>query len=168
MYAGRFKNPIIVISLVLPGNTYPVTENPESKNTLRGKPLKRGYQSHYVSVKSNGKPTTNEEISVYDELVINQSTQAVPVFAIVLKRNQTCSKGIIQTQQKTEKLIRPESESSETSQKIQIKLIKRSKKLKDSSTSELKRSNPPITRNHPMGFMKNRKKLVTTSKTQPR
>jgi len=30
------------------GNVYPVTEHPESSNSLKGKPLIPGYQSHFT------------------------------------------------------------------------------------------------------------------------
>jgi len=55
---------IIVLSLVLPGNAYPVTES------LQDGPCQAGHQSHYAKVSG----------SAIDELVVFDSAQALPLF----------------------------------------------------------------------------------------
>jgi len=72
---GGTKEKTIILSLVTPGNVFPV--KPTDK--LRGQPIKPGYQSHYTLVDRKGRPVTEDEVTsaVYDELVVGQDTQAV-------------------------------------------------------------------------------------------
>jgi len=42
--------------LIIPGNPYPVTENPRCSSSLAGKPTISGHQSHYVITEANGLP----------------------------------------------------------------------------------------------------------------
>eukprot|EP01125_Pyxidicula_operculata_P020486 TRINITY_DN7584_c0_g1_i1.p1 TRINITY_DN7584_c0_g1~~TRINITY_DN7584_c0_g1_i1.p1 ORF type:complete len:1741 (-),score=240.11 TRINITY_DN7584_c0_g1_i1:66-5117(-) len=83
-YFGTKKSPTILICLVFPGNTYPTIEDRNGPNSLLGKPIKPGYQSHYVLTNRSGSPCTQEKESgkFYDELVIPQESQIVPVFLL--------------------------------------------------------------------------------------
>jgi len=74
--------PAIVLAYVLPGNTYPVTEDHKDENTLLGQPIKSGYNSHYVATLRNGVPPKSITQEVYDEVVIPQEAQIVPAFVI--------------------------------------------------------------------------------------
>jgi len=84
-YMGNKKRPTILICYVVPGNIYPVTEHPtKSKKPLMGHPLVNGYQSHYVLTTKKGFPLTegDKEIPIYDEIVIGQESQVVPLFLL--------------------------------------------------------------------------------------
>jgi len=56
-----------------------------------GKHLCAGHQSHFVIVKRKGDPFTEEDYerakTIYDELVIDQEAQIVPIFLLQLNRN---------------------------------------------------------------------------------
>jgi len=82
-YSGK-KNPAVLICLAIPGNVYPVTEHPKSENTIMGQPIKSGYQSHYVLTTKDGNPCTQRAApgSHYDELVLSQEAQVVPIAII--------------------------------------------------------------------------------------
>ena len=76
-YICSRKDPVILISYILPGNVYPVTET-----TLAGKPLMSGYQSHYVKTNIAGKIDKDGE---YDELVVSQECQILPMYLVELE-----------------------------------------------------------------------------------
>lgn len=86
------NNLCFVLAAVCPGNVYPVTEAHDGENSLRGKPAQSGYQSHYTNVVSkNGdkfghvcNPPTADN---YDELVVFQDVQALPLFVIECSPN---------------------------------------------------------------------------------
>jgi len=83
-YVSSAKNPALLISLLLPGNVYPVIDLKSHK----GKPLQSGYQSHYVVTRRNGHPVENEnENEFYDEIVVVQESQIVPIFLVLLDRS---------------------------------------------------------------------------------
>jgi len=91
-YFSSFKDPSIIISYILPGNPYPVTELPSGKNSLRGSPILSGYQSHYVVTRSDGLPFTeadyeNESMNRYDEIIIGLEAQALPLFVLSINPN---------------------------------------------------------------------------------
>jgi len=84
-YFANKRSPAILICLTAPGNPYPVTESPNTLNSLVGKPLLSGYQSHYVVTMSSGFPLAEKHWEVeqkYDELVLNQEAQIVPLFLL--------------------------------------------------------------------------------------
>jgi len=89
-YFAKKKKPTIIICLAIPGNPYPVTESPNSENTLSGQPIRSGYQSHYVVVKKDGNPMTQTDYDNleegYDELVLEQEAQVVPIFLLALDK----------------------------------------------------------------------------------
>jgi len=83
-YCCSKATPCLIICLMLPGNPYPVTEHPmESPKTFMGKPTMSGYQSHYVVTTPSGMPVEDfGSPSQYDELVIGQEAQVVPLFIV--------------------------------------------------------------------------------------
>jgi len=83
-YYSTKRNPAVLICLTIPGNVYPVTEHPKEENTLLGLPIKGGYQSHYVLTTKDGNPCKQREApgSYYDELVLGQEAQVVPIAII--------------------------------------------------------------------------------------
>jgi hypothetical protein len=88
LYAKYSANPSLVIALVNPGNSYPVTEDPDhQKRSLKGKACQVGYQSHY-SVVSGGVPTKQVTLTSKDEMVVFEKAQALPKYIIVLKKYQ--------------------------------------------------------------------------------
>jgi len=93
--------PAIIISYVIPGNIFPVFEDPRIKDDTRikddprikedprqkkhsysGKAIKPGYQSHYVVTKVNGYPAEKTSNHCFDELVVGQEDQIVPAFIL--------------------------------------------------------------------------------------
>jgi len=85
-YFSKYKDPAILICLTIPGNPYPVVEDYATEKSLTGKALIPGYQSHYVLVNSSGSiPSKNEkDRKLYDELVLEQEAQVVPIFLVTL------------------------------------------------------------------------------------
>jgi hypothetical protein len=86
-YFATKPQPTIIISYVIPGNVYPVIESSDDPNNQCGRPIKAGYQSHYISTTRKGKPITHPTNESYDELVIGQEFQVVPAF--ILRINVT-------------------------------------------------------------------------------
>jgi len=84
-YVGTSKTPSMIISLVVPGNIYPVIESPSKDDNLLGAHIKTGYQSHYVKTNRNGLPCTKpRDTDHYDELVIEQEAQLLPIYLVDL------------------------------------------------------------------------------------
>jgi len=81
----------IIICLLIPGNPYPVIEHPRESEAVRGKAIRLGYQSHYVTVKKSGVPFTMEDYLTnkdrYDEIVIDQEAQVAPIFILEVSEN---------------------------------------------------------------------------------
>jgi len=90
MYATPYylthKAPAVLICLVNPGNPYPVVENKNDAANLCGTPVKPGYQSNYVLTTKAGKiwDVANSSENPYDEVVIPQETQIMPIFLLEL------------------------------------------------------------------------------------
>jgi len=84
-YFSAHENPAIVIAFVIPGNVYPVIE---SANSLLGQPLFPGYNSHYVLTNRDGS-VWNGVGQPYDELVIDQEAQVIPVYVLSLGSDVT-------------------------------------------------------------------------------
>jgi len=76
---------VLVISLVTPGNAFPVTEAPGSEGSLLGSKCQLGYQSHYVVVTGDGKPALTVTPQSVNEVVVFQSAQVFPKFIVYLK-----------------------------------------------------------------------------------
>ena len=82
----------IIISMVIPGNTFPVVEHPFATNGsaspggFKGKGCRAGYQSHFTLV--DGRDTNTafpiqgviDHVAAADELVTFDSPQALPMF----------------------------------------------------------------------------------------
>ena len=81
---------VYLLSLVAPGNSYPVIETPVIgfTDSVQGYPCRPGYQSHYAMVQSTpeglGSPTTSSDSSV-GELMISDPSQALPFFIFKLE-----------------------------------------------------------------------------------
>ena len=82
-YASK-PNPCLILCLAIPGNVYPVVENHQGSHSLLGLPIKAGYQSNYVLTTKDGRPCTTKlpSGSFYDELVLDQEAQVVPIAII--------------------------------------------------------------------------------------
>jgi len=90
-YVVSLSKPVMIMTLVIPGNVYPVVEDRGCDESLMGKSIKSGYQSHFVLTQRSGtifhlpedeQTSSNEKI--YDELVLNQESQVLPIFLIEL------------------------------------------------------------------------------------
>jgi len=85
-YFSNRKDPALIISYVFLGNTYPIVEHAFSGNTLMGKVIKPGYNSHYIMLNADGHvPKSAEEGTqdgYFDEVVIPQETQITPVYVL--------------------------------------------------------------------------------------
>lgn len=82
-----------MICLLLPGNPYPVIENPNEPDNISGLPIRSGHQSHYVVsfdfylfykpyiievTGINGLPCKldiNQGVRLFNEIVIDQEAQ---------------------------------------------------------------------------------------------
>eukprot|EP01127_Copromyxa_protea_P018107 TRINITY_DN5626_c0_g3_i2.p1 TRINITY_DN5626_c0_g3~~TRINITY_DN5626_c0_g3_i2.p1 ORF type:complete len:533 (-),score=92.68 TRINITY_DN5626_c0_g3_i2:42-1640(-) len=84
-YFEKKQTPAIIISWILPGNTYPVTEKSTDKKGFSGKPLKSGYNSHYVATSSKGQPVQVKSEDAFDEIVVSQEAQITPAFVLKVK-----------------------------------------------------------------------------------
>jgi len=85
-YFASRRNPAVLISWVLPGNTYPLIESHMSPQSLIGAAMKNGFNSHYVVTNKKGESVC-AGTEVYDEIVIPQEAQIVP--AIILEIDET-------------------------------------------------------------------------------
>lgn len=87
-YVISAKNPTMLVVLIFPGNVYPIIESPTSPDSFLGKPMKSGYQSHFIVTGKNGLPIEDySRTSVYDELVITQESQILPIYLVELKNS---------------------------------------------------------------------------------
>lgn len=82
--AGRYSS-VLVLSLVTPGNAFPVTEDPYSATTMLGSSCQLGYQSHYVVVDESGKPSTDVTPEAANEIVVFDKGQVLPKFIVCLR-----------------------------------------------------------------------------------
>jgi len=77
------KNPCIIISFIIPGNTRPIIENKSETKSFLGLPIDTGYQSHYVITNRKGNPVTKKKTKdIFDEIVLAVDAQVIPVFLI--------------------------------------------------------------------------------------
>jgi len=77
-YMSSRTRPCVIMSWLLPGNPFPVTEDPEGPASLLGTALQSGYNSHYVVTNLLGKIATKRDKELYDEIVIAQESQICP------------------------------------------------------------------------------------------
>src|SRR5688572_13984988 len=70
-YYATKENPSVLICYAVPGNPFPVIENPSNKaddpngSSWIGKPLASGYQSHYVLTTRDGMPCKKVRLSPF-------------------------------------------------------------------------------------------------------
>ena len=81
------KQPSIILSWILPGNVFPVTEGPDDTVSFKGAALKSGYNSHYVCVNKKGYVYNEGDNELYDEIVIAQEAQIVPIAIININQH---------------------------------------------------------------------------------
>jgi len=86
-YYGTKGGPTILVCLLICGNVRPIIESRDDPNTYMGKPIDSGYQSHYVCCKKDGSICPIKYEKVYDEIVIAQEGQIVPIFVVHVDRN---------------------------------------------------------------------------------
>eukprot|EP01114_Cavostelium_apophysatum_P019166 TRINITY_DN6095_c0_g1_i2.p1 TRINITY_DN6095_c0_g1~~TRINITY_DN6095_c0_g1_i2.p1 ORF type:complete len:616 (+),score=141.75 TRINITY_DN6095_c0_g1_i2:38-1885(+) len=92
---SRLDNRVLLISFVTPGNPNPCTENPNiPRESLIGRVIKQGYDSHYALVDGSGLPLdvrnskVGGKLSDYDELVIDDEQQVLPCYLVFLGRGK--------------------------------------------------------------------------------
>jgi len=81
----------LLVCWVLVGNSYPCVEFPNKQTSpLFGKPLKPPHDSHFVTVNKNGLPVHPvngiKDGPVYDEFVIEQESQILPAYVLLVKK----------------------------------------------------------------------------------
>jgi len=90
-YASSYstqKTKVFIVSAINLGKVYPVIEHPKSPQSLLGKPLEIGYNSHFILVSENGFPYFGANMEkktkevFFDEIVITQESQICPMFVI--------------------------------------------------------------------------------------
>jgi len=77
-------NPCIIITLLIPGNVYPVTEHHKGPKSLFGGAIRPGYNIHYVLTEKDGNCISKPIKNFFDELVVDQEMQIVPIFLLEL------------------------------------------------------------------------------------
>jgi len=87
MIAG--DTPCMIVTLLTPGNIYPVNEDHKGDNTLLGGAIKPGYNMHYVVTDKDGSCLRTPDDHHFDELVVDQETQIVPILVIELDGKAT-------------------------------------------------------------------------------
>jgi len=87
-YFAAKPTPSVLVCLAVPGNPYPVVEHKDDPRTKLGSPIPSGYQSHYVLTNKDGTPCKEKQAEgeFYDELVLDQEVQVVPVALIEFDR----------------------------------------------------------------------------------
>jgi len=109
-YFGTKQQPALLIALLIPGNIYPVTESHLTlSNSMVGKPIPGGYQSCYVHTQKSGFVCKVVEPEYYDEIVIAQETQVLPVFLLTIE-----AKSIVQQLHIWQRdILEPEAETDD-------------------------------------------------------
>jgi len=79
----------LIICWVLLGNVYPCIEPPskDSPTSFYGKPLKVPHDSHYVVVEKSGMPCPQFKEPNFDEYVVKEEGQVLPVFVLYVKKH---------------------------------------------------------------------------------
>jgi len=94
-YIITSKAPVFVVSWVLPGNVYPVVEVHTEADSLLGSALQPGYNCHYVTTSTDGRPVKDpNHTPVYNELVIPQESQITPAFILELDTKELRAAGV--------------------------------------------------------------------------
>jgi len=94
---SRLDNRVVLVSFVNIGNPYPCIENPNTpRESLIGRNIKQGYDSHYAVVDGSGLPLeksqvmnlANSDKRAYDEMVIGEEQQILPCYLVFLGRGK--------------------------------------------------------------------------------
>jgi len=125
VYTGGSDRFVLVLALVSPGNSLPVTESPEGDSTKNyyGKAGEKGYQSHYTTVKYQGWesktpvnkdsiPTWNDDLAkgkIVDELVLFEGAQVLPLFLVYFDPRNADFKEVQQGDEQLEQLLQQDS-----------------------------------------------------------
>eukprot|EP01127_Copromyxa_protea_P016763 TRINITY_DN5046_c0_g1_i1.p1 TRINITY_DN5046_c0_g1~~TRINITY_DN5046_c0_g1_i1.p1 ORF type:complete len:700 (-),score=119.45 TRINITY_DN5046_c0_g1_i1:95-2194(-) len=88
-YFQNRRDPALIISYVISGNAFPVTEHHKGEGSLLGAAITSGYTSHYAVVKLDGSTPSaseleNKKIPLFDEIVIPQESQIMPAYVLRL------------------------------------------------------------------------------------
>jgi hypothetical protein len=81
-YFASKKNPTILVCLLIAGNVRPIIESRDGTDSFMGVAIDPGYQSHYVCCKRDGLICPINFEKYYDEIVISQEGQIVPIFVV--------------------------------------------------------------------------------------
>lgn len=84
-YMFSRQRPSIVLSYVIPGNVFPVTEDRNGKASLCGSALQQGYSCHYVCVTQGGEVVEDLSECPCDEIVVPQESQILPMYIIEVR-----------------------------------------------------------------------------------
>jgi len=78
----------LIICWILLGNVYPCIEAPskDSPNSFYGKPVKVPHDAHYVVVEKSGMPCPPFKEPNFDEYVVKEEGQVLPVFVLYVKK----------------------------------------------------------------------------------
>jgi len=87
--SASFKDPAIVLCFANTGNVFPAIEAADHKTSLKGRPLKPGYQSHFAVTKIDGKVAVEGDTPTFSDLVIGQETQLIPFCIIEIDKTVT-------------------------------------------------------------------------------
>jgi hypothetical protein len=86
-YFATKSEPSILICFIIPGNIRPIIEHRGAVKSFLGVPIDSGYQSHYVLTNRDGNPLTKKTDRYYDEIVLSNEVQVVPVFLLYVSRD---------------------------------------------------------------------------------
>jgi len=81
-YFAMKRYPSVIISWLLPGQPYPVTEHQHGPNSIMGQAIKNNSNSHYVVTNKTGAPCEMNEHDFYDEVVVSSENQIAPAFIL--------------------------------------------------------------------------------------
>jgi len=107
-YSDPMEKNVFLVSLVAPGNPFPVSEQPLSPQNLRGKSCFPGYQSHFTVVsqdpKTFGLIVDSEELISKGaaELIISDPSAALPFFILSTQKKTKDSQSLISMSKRKE------------------------------------------------------------------
>jgi len=79
------KNPALILSFVIPGNVFPVTESKDGADSLLGKPITKSCGSHYALVTKDGLVCKQRmEKDYFTEIIVEQEAQILPSFVFLV------------------------------------------------------------------------------------
>jgi len=91
-YFATKPAPSILVCLIVPGNVRPIIEDYRGDVSFLGVAIDSGYQSHYCLTTKDGLPCKSpKKDKFYDEFVLAQESQAVPIFLATIKMESVVS-----------------------------------------------------------------------------